>query len=541
MNLTNKQNETVTDTTVDNTVLSQCENSNTMKYFLALILAACFTFSTYAQIGIGTTSPNSTLDVRGSLSLNYRSFSASTTAASTDNTLVFTGTTASTVTLPDATTCTGREYIIKNVSTTLPIPVITIATASSQTIDTKTSWVLDELQETITIISNGTNWNILAAGPVKTRSNFVLVQSTSDLPVPVDGVITLEAGKMYEVNGTILLTNKINLNGCYLIGKDANNDKLIYTPASGELITGTKGGTMKNLTLAAITTGAKLFNLNLGATENLIFRDNIVANCKDVGLVKGGYITFFSVIQFTGNLNGITYENISHLLLDNVGWFSTNSNTYEKFVGTFDIIEKLGGFSDVTSTNSAIALNVSGITSINDAATLRNTAIMGTGTKITGSFSNKWEVEALGLTTEKDDVAAGNLYLTSSVTTSFSGADSPTKVLGSTTAVGLFRVSSPANNRLVYTGTKTRRFAVIGSVSVTAQAANKYFSFYIYKNGVKLPESEQAMRLSTGVDKGSLTVTCTVQMATNDYIEIWAANTSDGSSMTVETLNLAIK
>lgn len=138
-------------------------------------------------------------------------------------------------------------------------------------------------------------------------------------------------------------------------------------------------------------------------------------------------------------------------------------------------------------------------------------------------------------------MAAGNLNLTASATTSFSGVNMPTKLLGTTAAVNLFRVSSPVNNRLVYTGIKTRRFAVIGSLSVTAQTNNKYFSFYIYKNGVKLPESKQSMRLSTGVDKGSITVTCTLQMSTNDYIEIWAANTSDASSLTVETLTLALK
>ena len=322
---------------------------------------------------------------------------------------------------------------------------------------------------------------------------------------------------------------------------DANNDKLVYTPASGELFTGTKGGTVKTLTLAAITTGSKLFNLDLGSTENLIIRDAIIANCKDVGLVKGGFIIFFSVINYSGNLNGITYQDNNTLLLDNTAWFSNNSNTFEKLTGSFSVIEKLGGFSQPLSGTSGVALDVNGITTITEAANLKNTAFIGTGTKVNGTFSGKWEVEALGITTEKDDVATGNLYLTTSATTNFSGTNTPTKVLCTTSAVGLFRVSSPANNKLVYTGIKTRRFAVTGSVSVTAQAANKYFSFYIYKNGVKLPESEQAMRLSTGVDKGSLTVTCTVQMSTNDYIEIWAANTSDASSMTVETLNLTIK
>ena len=193
------------------------------------------------------------------------------------------------------------------------------------------------------------------------------------------------------------------------------------------------------------------------------------------------------------------------------------------------------------STSSATAFDVSGITSITDAGNLKNTAFLGTGVRINGSFSGKWEVESPGITTEKDDVASGNIYLTSTATTTFSATNTPTKVLCTTTAVGLFRVSAPSSNRLVYDGIKTRRFAVVASVSVTSQAANKYFSFYIYKNGVKMPESEQAMRLSTGVDKGSLTITCTVQLSTNDYIEIWAANTSDASSMTVETMNITIK
>ncbi|MBS1574857.1 MAG: hypothetical protein JST09_06095 [Bacteroidetes bacterium] len=73
-------------------------------------------FSASAQIGIGTTSPNSTLDVRGSLSMVYKTFSANTSATIADNFLVFTGTSAATLTLPSATTCADREYWVKNAS-----------------------------------------------------------------------------------------------------------------------------------------------------------------------------------------------------------------------------------------------------------------------------------------------------------------------------------------------------------------------------------------------------------------------------------------
>jgi len=133
-----------------------------MKKPIFTILALFFAFISFAQVGIGTTTPNSTLDVRGSVSTNYRSFTASTSASATDNLLVFTGSSAATLTLPTAVGCDGRTYMIKNASTTGPTPVVTIATTSAQTIDGAGSWTLTSANETITLISNGANWNISA-------------------------------------------------------------------------------------------------------------------------------------------------------------------------------------------------------------------------------------------------------------------------------------------------------------------------------------------------------------------------------------------
>lgn len=138
---------------------------NPINYKVTLFLSIAFilanTKCALAQLGVGTTSPNSTLDVRGSLATGYRAFTSATSATSTDNLLVFTGSSATTITLPTAIGCSGRNYVIKNASSTGPLPLLTIATSASQTIDGLSTWLLDESNETVTLISNGANWNVV--------------------------------------------------------------------------------------------------------------------------------------------------------------------------------------------------------------------------------------------------------------------------------------------------------------------------------------------------------------------------------------------
>lgn len=114
----------------------------------------------YGQTGIGTTSPNSSLHVNGALSYGVRSVTANTALTISDEVLLFKGTSSATVTLPDATQCTGRIYWIKNASSTLPVPVLTIQTIGSQMIDGVSSTSIDEPYEAIRLVSDGSSWNL---------------------------------------------------------------------------------------------------------------------------------------------------------------------------------------------------------------------------------------------------------------------------------------------------------------------------------------------------------------------------------------------
>lgn len=130
------------------------------KHSLFLLIASFGITIANAQVGVGTTTPNSTLDVRGSLSTGYRAFSTSTAAATTDNMLVFTGTSIATLTLPDATACTGRVYWIK--STSSNASALTIATTASQTIDGLAGWTVTQTNKAVKLVSDGANWLVAA-------------------------------------------------------------------------------------------------------------------------------------------------------------------------------------------------------------------------------------------------------------------------------------------------------------------------------------------------------------------------------------------
>ncbi|MFN6560010.1 MAG: hypothetical protein RMY28_009400 [Nostoc sp. ChiSLP01] len=86
----------------------------------------------------------------------YRSVSANTSIAATDEHIEITGTSAVTVTLPDAAANNKAVFNIKNSSTA----TATIATTSSQIIDGATTFSLGIQYQAITVISNGSGWSI---------------------------------------------------------------------------------------------------------------------------------------------------------------------------------------------------------------------------------------------------------------------------------------------------------------------------------------------------------------------------------------------
>ena len=134
--------------------------------------------------------------------------------------------------------------------------------------------------------------------------------------------------------------------------------------------------------------------------------------------------------------------------------------------------------------------------------------------------------------------AYGECYISSVAATTIATAGVYAKVAGSTTADNLSNFTHPANNRLTYTGTATRKFAVTAALSFHGNGTNDY-KFAFYKNGSSILSS--SIISSTGTGTGNLahvSCQCIVQLAINEYIEMFVTNADATNNATVDFMNI---
>ena len=401
--------------------------------------------------------------------------------------------------------------------------------------------------------STSTSWGALTSG-FNGRSKFKRIKSVGDLVAEKNAgngtKYLLDPTTLYEINGTIMVDLPIELNNAYIFGLDSGEDKLVKS--SGDLFVGTTGGSIRGLALTS--SAGKVFNITGGGTQNLIFRDAIVSSSSSVGVIDGFSLVFVSIVQYAANTTGITYKDISKLLISNAGWFGNNSGTFETLQGTFGLFEKAGGFSEVNGTS--IGLDVSLNPTITGDALLETVIFTGTNTSgfvkgyTVGSytgfyFNDRWNVRSSGIPVEADAVASGDLNFDypvgSGASTTFSGTNIKTKFAGITTSNNLFRFSRDAqNNRLKYLGKKKRYFTASGSLSFQSSADNTTYIIYIAKNGTVVNQSKVYVRSNSGNDILAAPLAATVELSTNDYVEVWAERFQGNGDMLTVSLNLIV-
>jgi hypothetical protein len=112
-------------------------------------------------------------------------------------------------------------------------------------------------------------------------------------------------------------------------------------------------------------------------------------------------------------------------------------------------------------------------------------------------------------------------------------AGTPVLVAGTWTAQEQENFTASTAGRLTYTGAITRTFMIDAVVSAdTASGNNKVTALYIAKNGAVIAGSKVAVDLSNNVEK-AITSFWTVELSTNQYVELFIANDTDGVDILV--------
>jgi len=133
----------------------------------------------------------------------------------------------------------------------------------------------------------------------------------------------------------------------------------------------------------------------------------------------------------------------------------------------------------------------------------------------------------------------GGFHVSTPIETAIALVNTPVKALGTTTVSGAVRgMDMPADNRLRYTGAPTRFHTIRAALSVISAASNKVFEFYIAKNGVVDTTSGIRRKQGTSSDEGALALEFHIQLAQNDYVEVWVENVTDASNMTITRMVL---
>jgi hypothetical protein len=134
----------------------------------------------------------------------------------------------------------------------------------------------------------------------------------------------------------------------------------------------------------------------------------------------------------------------------------------------------------------------------------------------------------------------GQLYFSATAATTIAVAGTYVKLAGTTTSDSLNGITMPQNNRLQNNSGTTRVFQAMARADIIDGSGNKNIAIKLAKNGVLIDATESNGETTNNVAAHS-TINWIVSLAAGEYVEIWATNKSDTSSITAQHGHLFLK
>lgn len=379
-------------------------------------------------------------------------------------------------------------------------------------------------------------------------STFTFVNQKSDFPSPVNNVITLADNQTYYITSEVDLTGDRLVAGqnTTILGASSENCRLKSTGLIGTALLTSQW----TIPIRHITFEADLV-LDLDATGNanqaIDWYGVNFTDCGEVGLVRN-YGNF--IINSTAFLNsaGLTFDGtIGTIAISNTLLSGSFGNDLITFASTLEVTRRFRQtFSSVIPVGStAAAYRVQNgaiipdeafiLIECNFTAAAGSTIIDGLGTVASSNT-----ILAKGCVGIPNTSVNGQMYWNgNSTATVISATNTFVKADGVSTASADNAKYLHSNNRLTNDAVRERKYMITAHLSFTSGNSNVcQFGFYDSKLGaVRTPSLTSATANSSGRAE-NVTMSCIVDHSQGDYIEIWVANTSSTSNITVSDLNV---
>lgn len=386
------------------------------------------------------------------------------------------------------------------------------------------------------IVSFDNDWRRL------TMSEVIFVQGPEDFPDPVAGVITLPDNTVYSLCGTVdLLGDRIVAGrNTVIVGQSTSTCTLQSTGLTGTaLITSNYTITFRHITLTADVA----LDLDGSTGEAIDWLAVNFTDCPTVGTIKNYDNAIFINLGVLNSANWTFDGTIGTVAFDNTILSGRASQKTIIIPSTMVFTRRFRiNFSAIVTPSGGTGIDFSTSATVPvESYILFECNFGGAGTAIAGVTNTDNKALFSGNIGVPDTSEISNYYMNGNATATTIGvAGVAVKVAGTTTSGSLTqKFSNAVTNRAEYTGAVTRTFQIDVLAAVTS-GNNKVIALYVAENGTTQPQSVGRATTNAGGRAESMASSGVFELVTNDYLEVWVANETDTTSVTVEDLHVLV-
>lgn len=379
--------------------------------------------------------------------------------------------------------------------------------------------------------------------------NTVWVNSESDLPSAVSGVITGAASTTYILGTSLLSTaNEFRFSpGTKLMSLNRGANFWNYTGTGSAFSWATGGGIFQMEDIGIIATSGSVFNLVGDGTETLIITNCFIFNCVSVGTIDGVRSTVcrsFSVVNASDTTNGgLIIKSTTVGLTEE--FTMSNSFWNDGILNGIMIDFQAANMERIQLSTGNRFLTASGVTAIKGLANSTNFLSTEIGGLITGTiFSGlgtalenittsdiKWDLDAKGIASTS--VLGRATLITNTTETVITTANTYVKIAGTWDIQDASRFTVDSTGRITYIGDEPLLGVdcrAEGSIEPSG-TNNRLCNTRIAKNGDATTTESIATQGGSFADQNDpigVTSSGLFDLVTNDYLEVFATN-ADGT------------